>query len=128
MTETADPRVVEIDHFYPHPPQRVWRARTTPELMARCLMAPERKRGTGGTSRLRGTVSTPTTSCNSARGPSWATAGFGSPASSARSCSASVCGAASDCAAPQRARFPPASLRRSVQAGTQWVTVLRLDP
>src|SRR5271166_1593110 len=42
--------------------------------------------------------------------------------------SASVCGAASDCAAPQRARFSPASLRRSVQAGTQCVTVLRLDP
>jgi hypothetical protein len=128
MTETADPRVVEIDQFYPHPPQRVWRTLTTPELMARWLMAPERKRGTGGTSRLRGTVSTPTTSCNSARGPSWATAGFASPASSARSCSSSVCGAASDCGAPQRARFSPASLRRSVQAGTQCVTVLRLDP
>jgi hypothetical protein len=30
MTETADPRVIEIDQFYPHPPQRVWRALTTP--------------------------------------------------------------------------------------------------
>ena len=33
-----------------------------------------------------------------------------------------------DCAAPQRTRLPSASLRRSVQAGTQCVTVLRLDP
>jgi uncharacterized protein YndB with AHSA1/START domain len=40
MTETADPRVIEIDQFYPHPPQRVWRALTTPELMARWLMEP----------------------------------------------------------------------------------------
>jgi uncharacterized protein YndB with AHSA1/START domain len=29
MTETADPRVTEIDQFYPHPPQRVWRALTS---------------------------------------------------------------------------------------------------
>jgi uncharacterized protein YndB with AHSA1/START domain len=40
MTETADPRVIEIDQFYPHPPQRVWVALTTPELMARWLMEP----------------------------------------------------------------------------------------
>jgi uncharacterized protein YndB with AHSA1/START domain len=41
MTETtADPRVFEVDQFYPHPPQRVWRALTTPELMARWLMEP----------------------------------------------------------------------------------------
>ncbi|MGH3632969.1 SRPBCC family protein [Mycobacterium sp.] len=41
MTELgADPRVVEVDQFYPHPPERVWRALTTPELMARWLMAP----------------------------------------------------------------------------------------
>ncbi len=40
MTEIADPRVVEIDQFYPHPPERVWRALTTPELMARRLMEP----------------------------------------------------------------------------------------
>lgn len=40
MTETADLRVIEIDQFYPHPPQRVWRALTTPELMARWLMQP----------------------------------------------------------------------------------------
>jgi uncharacterized protein YndB with AHSA1/START domain len=41
MTETAaDPRVIELDQFYPHPPQRVWQALTTPELMARWLMKP----------------------------------------------------------------------------------------
>ena len=41
MTDTtADPRVFEVDQFYPHPPQRVWRALTTPELMARWLMEP----------------------------------------------------------------------------------------
>jgi uncharacterized protein YndB with AHSA1/START domain len=41
MTDTtADSRVVEIDQFYPHPPQRVWQALTTPELMARWLMEP----------------------------------------------------------------------------------------
>lgn len=41
MTDTAaDARVVEIDQFYPHPPQRVWQALTTPELMARWLMEP----------------------------------------------------------------------------------------
>ena len=40
MTETADPRVIEIDQFYPHPPQRVWQTLTTPELMARWLMEP----------------------------------------------------------------------------------------
>ena len=39
MTETtADPRIFEVDQFYPHPPERVWRALTTPELMARWLM------------------------------------------------------------------------------------------
>jgi uncharacterized protein YndB with AHSA1/START domain len=39
MTETAaDSRVIEIDQFYPHPPQRVWQALTNPELMARWLM------------------------------------------------------------------------------------------
>jgi uncharacterized protein YndB with AHSA1/START domain len=36
----ADPTVIEVDQFYPHPPERVWRALTTPELMARWLMAP----------------------------------------------------------------------------------------
>lgn len=41
MTGTAaDPGVIEVDQFYPHPPERVWRALTTPELMARWLMQP----------------------------------------------------------------------------------------
>lgn len=32
---------IELDQFYPHPPSRVWRALTTPELMARWLMRPD---------------------------------------------------------------------------------------
>jgi uncharacterized protein YndB with AHSA1/START domain len=151
MTRAGDPRVIEIDQFYPHPPQRVWQALTTPELMARWLMEPNGfapvvgtrfsfrgqpmpsvdfcgeiacevidvvdgeqlaiswadaqsdkpaawvvswtlhpegtgtpVRGTGGTSRLWGTVLTPTTLFSSAPGPSWATAGFASQANSAR--------------------------------------------
>jgi uncharacterized protein YndB with AHSA1/START domain len=36
----ADPTVIEVDQFYPHPPERIWQAMTTPALMARWLMAP----------------------------------------------------------------------------------------
>lgn len=32
---------IELDQFYPHPPELVWRALTTPELLARWLMAPD---------------------------------------------------------------------------------------
>lgn len=35
-----DPRVIEVDQFYAHPPERVWQALTTPALMARWLMEP----------------------------------------------------------------------------------------
>ncbi|BBY06813.1 SRPBCC family protein [Mycobacterium noviomagense] len=37
----ADATIIEVDQFYPHPPERVWRALTTPELMARWLMEPD---------------------------------------------------------------------------------------
>ena len=41
MTDVAaDPTVIEVDQFYPHSPERVWRALTTPDLMARWLMEP----------------------------------------------------------------------------------------
>jgi uncharacterized protein YndB with AHSA1/START domain len=40
MTRTADATIIEVDQFYPHPPERVWQALTTPELMARWLMVP----------------------------------------------------------------------------------------
>jgi uncharacterized protein YndB with AHSA1/START domain len=41
MTEiAADPMVIEVAQFYAHPPERVWQALTTPELMARWLMPP----------------------------------------------------------------------------------------
>jgi len=33
-----DPTRISVDQFYPHPPERVWRALTTPELMAQWLM------------------------------------------------------------------------------------------
>ncbi|MFI5779688.1 SRPBCC domain-containing protein [Nocardia sp. NPDC051570] len=35
---TDDPTTIELDHFYPHPPRKVWRALTTPDLMARWMM------------------------------------------------------------------------------------------
>lgn len=33
-----DPSVIQVDQFLPHPPARVWRALTEPELLARWLM------------------------------------------------------------------------------------------
>ncbi|GLB64635.1 hypothetical protein NCCP2495_25140 [Dietzia sp. NCCP-2495] len=36
--DAQDPTRVEVDHFYPHPPSKVWRALTTPELMEKWLM------------------------------------------------------------------------------------------
>ena len=36
-----DPTSIVIDQFYPHPAHRVWRALTTPELMARWLLDTE---------------------------------------------------------------------------------------
>ncbi|GAA4455473.1 SRPBCC family protein [Phytohabitans houttuyneae] len=35
---TEDLKAIRVDHFYPHPPAKVWRALTTPELMAQWLM------------------------------------------------------------------------------------------
>lgn len=29
---------IEVDQYFPHPPQKLWRALTTPELMAQWLM------------------------------------------------------------------------------------------
>jgi uncharacterized protein YndB with AHSA1/START domain len=39
-TTVGDPTMIELDHFYPHPPEKVWRALTTPELMGRWMMPP----------------------------------------------------------------------------------------
>jgi uncharacterized protein YndB with AHSA1/START domain len=36
----ADPRIVDVEQFYDYPPERVWEALTTPELMARWLLEP----------------------------------------------------------------------------------------
>jgi uncharacterized protein YndB with AHSA1/START domain len=42
MTDTvADQTAVEVGRFYPHRAERVWRALTTPELMAQWLMEPK---------------------------------------------------------------------------------------
>jgi uncharacterized protein YndB with AHSA1/START domain len=38
---TGDPTRIELDHFYPHPPTKVWRALTEPKLMGSWLMAPD---------------------------------------------------------------------------------------
>jgi uncharacterized protein YndB with AHSA1/START domain len=37
-TNMSDPRTIRLEEFLPHPPERVWRALTTPELIARWLM------------------------------------------------------------------------------------------
>ncbi|WP_067813258.1 SRPBCC family protein [Nocardia inohanensis] len=37
---TDDLTAIELDHYYPHPPEKVWRAITTPELMGRWMMEP----------------------------------------------------------------------------------------
>lgn len=35
---TAEPASIEVDEFLPHPPAKVWRALTDPDLLARWLM------------------------------------------------------------------------------------------
>ncbi|MCM6774286.1 SRPBCC domain-containing protein [Nocardia sp. CDC159] len=37
---TDDLTTIELDHFYPHAPEKVWRALTTPDLMAQWMMRP----------------------------------------------------------------------------------------
>jgi len=34
----TESRAIEVDQYFPHPPARVWRALTTPELIERWLM------------------------------------------------------------------------------------------
>lgn len=38
MTTTDDLTRIEVDEFFAHPPAKVWRALTTPDLMAQWLM------------------------------------------------------------------------------------------
>lgn len=38
MSDTAT--AIELDHYYPHLPEKVWRALTTPKLMAQWMMEP----------------------------------------------------------------------------------------
>ncbi|MFE3960657.1 SRPBCC domain-containing protein [Nocardia sp. NPDC059091] len=37
---TDDITTIELDHYYPHSPEKVWRALTTPELMGQWMMRP----------------------------------------------------------------------------------------
>jgi len=36
--EPVDPTAIRIDQYFPHPPEKVWRALTTPDLLSRWLM------------------------------------------------------------------------------------------
>ncbi|WP_344234055.1 SRPBCC domain-containing protein [Kribbella hippodromi] len=38
MATSDDLTVIEVDQYFPHPPAKLWRALTTPELMAEWLM------------------------------------------------------------------------------------------
>lgn len=38
MTTHEDLTRIEVDQYFPHPPSKLWRALTTPELMAQWLM------------------------------------------------------------------------------------------
>jgi uncharacterized protein YndB with AHSA1/START domain len=45
----ADPSIIDVEQFYEVPPERIWQALTTPELMARWLLEPEGFRPVVGT-------------------------------------------------------------------------------
>jgi uncharacterized protein YndB with AHSA1/START domain len=44
---TEDLTTIEVDQFYPHPPAKVWRALTEPELIAQWLMPGDFRLETG---------------------------------------------------------------------------------
>jgi len=44
---TDDPRTIRVDEYLPHPPEKVWRALTEPELIARWLMPNDFKLAVG---------------------------------------------------------------------------------
>jgi uncharacterized protein YndB with AHSA1/START domain len=45
----ADPAIIDVEQFYEVPPERVWAALTTPELMGRWLLEPDGFRPVVGT-------------------------------------------------------------------------------
>ena len=51
---TDDPRTIRVDQFLPHPPEKVWRALTEPDLIARWLMPSDFKLEIGHRFTFRG--------------------------------------------------------------------------
>lgn len=49
-----DPRAIYLDEFLPHPPEKVWRALTEPDLIARWLMPNDFRLEVGHTFTFRG--------------------------------------------------------------------------
>ncbi|GAB3798819.1 SRPBCC family protein [Micromonospora zhanjiangensis] len=54
MADDPDPTVVRVDQFLPHPPAKVWRALTEPELIARWLMPGDFRLEVGHRYTMRG--------------------------------------------------------------------------
>ena len=50
----GNPRAIYVDEFLPHPPEKVWRALTEPELIARWLMPNDFKLEVGHKFTFRG--------------------------------------------------------------------------
>ena len=50
----GDPRVIRVDQFLPHPPEKVWRAITEPDLIAKWLMPNDFKLEVGHTFTFQG--------------------------------------------------------------------------
>lgn len=53
MTIPADPTELRIDQYLPHPPPKVWRALTEPELIARWMMPGDFRLRTGHRYRMQ---------------------------------------------------------------------------
>jgi uncharacterized protein YndB with AHSA1/START domain len=56
---TDDPRTIRVDQFLPHPPEKVWRALTEPDLIARWLMPSDFKLEVGHRFTFRGSPMPP---------------------------------------------------------------------
>ncbi|WP_028051134.1 SRPBCC domain-containing protein [Cellulomonas sp. URHD0024] len=54
QSNDEDLTTIVVDQFYPHPPERVWRALTTPELLAQWLMPNDFRAEVGHRFTMRG--------------------------------------------------------------------------